>query len=285
MEAYEAARLFINKELVAEGPRRRGNPGYPRLVAVRTLVFYVLKGLENDTRLVAHLEKHPHIVGALGLNRIPHRTTIGRWWRGLQDPLLDAFEALSALIRVLAPIEVLVVDSTPLEDEGDSEARWGFYSKGFFRGFKVHVSVDQRGLPLHVEVTPGNRYDGPFLPRLIRGFTAEYVVGDAAYDSKANYRVVRRIGAEAAIAVNPRNAGRPRRTRHKEVLKGFRYLVEQLFSLLKGPLLNHGWGRVHGLAKKASLVYAALTALLIRALEALLKGEDRLLRKVSTYWG
>ena len=107
---------------------------------------------------------------------------------------------------------------------------------------------------------------------------------DAAYDSEENQGAVKLIGAKAAIAVNPRNAKKPKRTRYKHILKQFRYLVEQLFSLLKGPLLKHGWTRVKGMAKKASLVYAALTALLIRALEALLEGEDQLLRKVSTYW-
>ncbi len=65
----------------------------------------------------------------------------------------------------------------------------------------------------------------------------------AAYDSKTNHRAVRRIGAKAAIAVNPRDAKNPRRTRHKHILKRFRYLVEQLFSTLKGPLLKHGWVR------------------------------------------
>jgi len=285
MEPHEVVRLFVNRELVPEEPRRPGNPGYSRLQAVRVLVYYVLKGLENDTRLVAHLEKRPYIVRVLGLRRIPHRTTIGRWWRRHVEALLDAFEGLSGLIRVLAPTEVLVVDSTSLEDERDPEARWGFCSKGFFKGFKVHASVDQRGLPLKALVTPGNSYDGPFLPKLIQGLTAEYVTADAAYDSKANHRAVRHIKARAAIAVNPRNARRPRRTRHKHILKRFRYLVEQLFSLLKGPLLKHDWVRLKGLAKKASLVYAALTSLLIRALEALLEGEDQLLRKVSTYWG
>ena len=285
MEAHEAVRLFVNKELVALGPKRRGNPGYPRLQAVRVLVYSVLKGLENDTRLVKHLDKRLHIARSLGLNCIPHRTTIGRWWRRYREVLLDVFEGLSELFRQLSPCRILIVDSTPLEDEGDEEARWGFASRGFFRGFKVHASVDQRGLPIKALVTLGNSYDGPFLPRLIQGLTAEYVVADAAFDSEVNRRAVRRIGAKAAIAVNPRNARRPRRTRHKHILKRFRYLVEQLFSLLKGPLLNHGWGRVKGLAKKTTLVYAALTALLIRALEALLKGEDQLLRKVSTYWG
>ena len=163
MEAHEAVRLFVNKELVTEKPRRPGNPGYPRLVAVRVLVYSVLRGSENDTRLIAHLEKHSHIARALGLKRIPHRTTVGRWWSRYVEALLDAFEEFSGLVRVLTPTEVLVVDSTALEDDQDPEAVWGFCSKGWFKGFKVHVSVDQHGLPLKAMVTTGNRYDGSFL--------------------------------------------------------------------------------------------------------------------------
>lgn len=284
MEPHEAVRLFVNRELVAEEAGRRGNPGYPRLVAVRVLVYMVLKGLENDTRLIAHLEKNLHVARTLGLKRIPHRTTIGRWWRRHVEALLDAFEGLSCLITVIEPTEVLIVDSTPLEDYRDPEGRWGFSSRGFFKGFKVHATVNQRGLPLRVHVTTGNRHDGPFLPLLIRGLAAEYVAADAAYDSKENRGATRCIGAKAALAVNPRKAKKPRRTRHKRILKRFRYLVEQLFSILKGPLLKHGWTRVKGLVKKTALVYAASTALLIRALEALLQGEDQLLRRVSTYW-
>jgi hypothetical protein len=81
MEPHEAVRLFVNRELVPEEPGRRGNPGYPRLQAMRVLVYSILKGLENDTRLIAHLEKNLHVAWALGLERVPHRMTVGRWWR------------------------------------------------------------------------------------------------------------------------------------------------------------------------------------------------------------
>jgi len=46
MEAHEAVRLFVNKELVPEAPKRPGFPGYPRLQAVRALVYSILKVLE-----------------------------------------------------------------------------------------------------------------------------------------------------------------------------------------------------------------------------------------------
>ena len=38
MEACEVVRLFVNKTVVPGEPRRRGNPGYGSLRAVRLLV-------------------------------------------------------------------------------------------------------------------------------------------------------------------------------------------------------------------------------------------------------
>ena len=58
MEACEVVRLFVNKAIVSAEPKRRGNPGYGRLRALRILVYARLKGLENDTRIVEHLKKH-----------------------------------------------------------------------------------------------------------------------------------------------------------------------------------------------------------------------------------
>lgn len=58
MDACEVVRLFVNKVVVPAEPRRRGNPGYGRLKALRVLVYSRLKGLENDTRIFEHLKKN-----------------------------------------------------------------------------------------------------------------------------------------------------------------------------------------------------------------------------------
>ena len=52
MEACEVVRLFVNKAIVPAEPKRRGNPGYGRVKALRVLVYARLKRLENDTRIV-----------------------------------------------------------------------------------------------------------------------------------------------------------------------------------------------------------------------------------------
>jgi IS5 family transposase len=281
MDAYEIVRLFVNKTLIAKGPRRRGNPGYPRLHAIRLLVYAKLTRIETDKGLIRHLTKHRRVVRGLRLRQIPHRTPLGRWWRRYENLLSDVFEQLVGLIQRPLPCRLLVVDSTPLEDRRDPEARWGYTSRGPFLGFKLHVAVNQDGLPVRARVTPGNRHDSPFLPTLIHGFYPEWVVADAGYDSKQNRNVVERVGAEPVIAVNPRRRGR--RGVRGLLSRGRQYLVEQFNSLIKGPILDGCWKRVTGLGKKTGQVYAGLISLLVLSLKAVINGEPSL-RQVSQCW-
>jgi len=281
MKAFELVRLFVNKTLVYEVPRMRGNPGYSRLQAVRLLVYARLKGIRTDKGLVRHLKKNRLAVRALGFKRVPHRTTVGRWWRRYAELLKKVFEELTGLLQHPLPCRLLVVDSTPLEDRRDPEGRWGYSSRGSFKGFKLHVAVNQKGLPLRALVTPGNRYDSPFLPTLIQGLKPERVVADAGYDSKENRLAVKGIGAAPVIARNPRRRGK---NGFRSILnRGRQYLVEQFHSLVKDQILKGCWKRVKGLRKKAGQVYAGLISLLTISLKAVINGESSL-RKVSQCW-
>jgi transposase len=280
MEAFEVVRVFVNKTMVSNGNRRRGNPGYPRLQAVRLLVYAKLKGIGTDKGLVRHLERNRIVLGALGFKRVPHRTTVGRWWRRYADLLKEVFEMLADLLQYPLPCKLLVVDSTPLEDRRDPEAEWGYTSRGPFKGFKLHVAVNQEGLPLKALVTPGNRYDSPFLPALIYGLTPSLIVADAGYDSRENREAVRKVGAEPVIVENPRRRGR---NKTSFLSRGKQYLVEQFHDLFKNQMLQDCWKRGKGLKRKAGQVYAALTGLLVTAFKALINEEESL-RKVSVWW-
>ena len=176
MEACEVVRLFVNKAMISVAPKRRGNPGYGRLRAIRVLVYGRLKGLENDTRIVEHLKKHSDVAKTLGLSTVPDRTTVGRWWRRYLGLLKETFAKIADMLQLVAPTTFLIVDSTPLVDLYDMEAGWGHTSRGKFRGFKLHAAVNQEGLPLRAVVTSGNRYDSPFLPELIEDLEADYVL-------------------------------------------------------------------------------------------------------------
>lgn len=282
MEACEVIRLFVNKAVVSAEPKRRGNPGYGRLKALRVLVYARLKGLENDTRIVEHLKKHRYAAKTMGLHSVPDRTTVGRWWRRYLKLLEKAFARISEMLQLIAPTTLLIADSTPLEDLYDLEARWGYTSEGPFRGFKLHAVVNQLGLPLKAVVTPGNRYDSPLLPGLLEDLEAEYVLADAGYDSKRNIKAVKDMGAEPVIACNPRR-GKRRRIRHGELLRAKRYLVEQFNGHVKDNVLRRCWTRPRGLVKKSAMVTAGLISYDTEAMKALILSETSL-KNVSKYW-
>jgi len=282
MEACDVVRLFVNKAIVSAEPKRRGNPGYGRLRALRVLIFARLKGLENDTRVVEHLRKHMQIAKTLGLNRVPDRTTVGRWWRRYLDLLEETFAKISDMLQLITPTTHLIVDSTPLVDLYDMEAEWGHTGRGKFRGFKLHTAVNQMGLPLRAVVTPGNRYDSPLFPKLIEDLEADYVLADAGYDSKTNKGAVKEIHAEEVIAPNPRR-GKRKKLKHAKLLRAKRYVIEQFNGHMKANVLKECWVRPKGLVKKTAMVLAGLISYDAEAIKALILGEESL-KTVSKYW-
>jgi hypothetical protein len=283
MEACEVVRLFVNKAIVPAEPKRSGNPGYGRVKALRVLVYARLKRLENDTRIVEHLKKHNDVCRTLGLCKVPDRTTVGRWWRHYLDILEQTFIKTADMLQLIEPTSIIVVDSTPLVDLYDMEAQWGHTSRGKFRGFKLHAAVNQSGLPLRAIVTPGNKYDGPFLPKLIADLEADYVLADAAYCSKQNFKAVRDIAARPLIADNPRKKGKSRKIESEVLLKTKRYIIEQFNGHVKSNVLDECWVRPKGLVKKAAMVTAGLISYDAEAIRSIVAGEKSL-KSISKYW-
>jgi transposase len=283
MEACEVVRLFVNKAIVPTESKRRGNPGYGRVRALRVLVYARLKRLGNDTRVIEYLKKHIEISRILGLNRVPDRTTVGRWWRRYLSLLEETFVNITDMLQLIEPTTAVIVDSTPLVDLYDMEARWGYTGRGKFRGFKLHAAVNQLGLPLRALITPGNKYDSPFLPKLIEDLEADYVLADAGYCSKQNIKAVRDIGAVPVIADNPRKKGKSRKIKASELLKKKRYVVEQFNGHVKNNVLDKCWVRPRGLIKKAAMVMAGLISYNAEALRSLIAGEKSL-KTASKYW-
>ena len=283
MEACEIVRLFVNKAIVPAEPKRPGNPGYGQVKALRILVYARLKGLDNDTRLVEHLKKHLFAAKTLGVNKVPDRTTVGRWWRRYLSILEETFINIADMLQLIEPTKAVIVDSTPLIDLYDMEARWGHTGRGKFRGFKLHAAVNQLGLPLRALVTPGNCYDGPFLPKLIWDLEADYVLADAGYCSKRNVAAVKDMGAVPVIADNPRKKGKRRKIEPSELLKKRRYVVEQFNGHVKDNVLGECWIWPRGLVKKAAMVMAGLICYNAEAIRSLVAGEESL-KTVSRYW-
>lgn len=278
IETCELVRALINKKVIPEQKTRPGNPGYPLISMVRLFAYAFLKGIRNDEALIRHLKKNPDVVRKFGFKKIPHRTTIGRSRERYSGILKHVFERLSGMIQQMVETEKLITDSTPLEDERDPDARVGFYSKGPFKGFKAHISVNQEGIPLRAEITPGNRHDCPLLPKLL--VKSKFVLGDSGYDSKKNRKLIKAMGAKPLIANNRRRLKKRRWT--PRMLKEFRYLVEQFNSILKGTL-QECWRRFRGLERKKSVVYSALISILLVTIKNMIL-DSKISRKISEYW-
>lgn len=87
MDACDVVRLFVNKVIFPTEPKRRKNPGYVQVKALRVIVHARLKRLENNTRVFEHLKKYTDTFRTLGLSKVPERTMVGRWWRRYFDIL------------------------------------------------------------------------------------------------------------------------------------------------------------------------------------------------------
>ena len=102
----------------------------------------------------------------------------------------------------------------------------------------MHVVVNQLGLPLKAIVTPGNRFDSIFLPKLIEDLEAQYVLADAGYPSLQNIKAVKDMGAMPIIAVNPRRQGKQSKVPNSMFFGGKRYPVEQFNGHAKHNVLR-----------------------------------------------
>lgn len=191
---------------VSTEKRGRGRPSYPVDAMTKLFILMFLRRVSSERGLVRYLKDHPEEAQRCGLESIPERRTIGRFRKRMGPSFFDGlFKKLREKLDQLLPYSTAIVDSTPIEKPDDPDARVGFYSKGSFKGFKVHVKACEEDLPRACVVTPGNRNDSPFLPSLIEDAKVVAVVADAEYDSEENHECVLRKGAIPFIARNKRN--------------------------------------------------------------------------------
>jgi len=270
-------RQFINKSVVPSRPRQRGNPGYHWHVVARVLVYAVLSEIFTNKGLVRHLEQHSSITRILGLKTIPHRKTIARWKKNWYL-LFFVTEKLGDMIRLLIPTEKLIFDSTPIVDYNDPDAKIGFYSKGPFKGFKEHYSVNQLGIPIRSVFTKANTHDSMWLFMLV--VEMMFGLGDSGYDSKENRKIIKRMGGKPLIARNRRRLKKRKWT--PRMLKKFRYIIEQKNDLLKNQILKGFWTRIRSFESKASFVYCGIIAMQVMALNSITRG-TKCLFEISLY--
>lgn len=94
----------------------------------------------------------------------------------------------------------------------------------------MHAAVDGDGKLRRLILTPGQCGDAPKAEGLLQDLLAEHVIADAAYDSDAIRRQVRRMKAKACIKPNPT---RKRKKRYDRKRYQHRNVVERFFRRIK----------------------------------------------------
>lgn len=275
-------RKFVNKKIVPQRPRQVGNPGYPWHIVARLLVYATLSGIFTNRGLVTHLKHNKTVRKILGFKTIPHRKTIARWKKQRWQLMGIVINNLGNLIQEVLMNKLIIFDSAPIPDYKDPDAKIGFTSRGPFKGFKIHVVVNQSGMPLRAIFSKGNKHDCPFLPRLIQGLKRFwFALADAAYDAHYNRKIIEEYGDYALIDRNSRRT--KKKYRRPFLLKTMRFIVEQTFSNLKEAILEKQWYRVKGFERKASFVYSGIIAMQVMAINNLLKGRGCEWMRISEY--
>lgn len=95
---------------------------------------------------------------------------------------------------------------------------------------KLHAAVNEQGQPLRLILTPGQRGDAPQAEALLVDLRVGHVLADAAYDSDAIRRLIRKMKAIACVKPNPTRKRKKRydRQRHKH-----RNVIERFFRRIK----------------------------------------------------
>ena len=116
----------------------------------------------------------------------------------------------------------------PQKNGGQQSAALGRSQGGFTT--KLNAAVSDAFLPLRFTLTAGARHDVTQALALIDGYTCQYIIADAAYDSDALRETIVAQGAVAVI--RPRKNRVEHRPYDKQVYKR-RNVIERFFHRLK----------------------------------------------------
>lgn len=260
METVNVVLGVVNKSLVNQlNFVRRGPKGYGLLLVLRLLLYSVLSEVFSTRKLVKHLRKRPKVCRKLGFFNLPVRRTLDGWFEKYNF-LLDQVIALTGdRYLQLSESDWVLLDSTPIPDKSDPDARKGFTSKGEFWGFKLHASCDEFCVPLRATFTTGNVHDSQKACNILA--PTPNVGGDSAYDFEELKITVIEQGSKGYFVHNPRREGKEKKRPTPKILSIKRVCVEQCNSILKEQVLQRTWTAIKGYAKKATRCLLAVLAL------------------------
>lgn len=260
MQALDVIVGVVNKRFLQSlYLKRRGPKGYGMVRIFRLLLYALAKRLFQTRTLLTYLKKHPSEMRKLGFEKLPHRKSVDDWKEKYTEKLHQAIYILGDKYAQLREIKFSLVDSAPLKDSKDPDAKSGKYSRGWFTGFKLHTNCDDLRVPLRAEFTTGNVHDSRPAPELF--VKTPYTLSDSAYDAERLRKEAQNRGTILIADENKRR--KKKRKKRPIILKKLSYLKEQQNNILKHHLMQHAWTCVKGFAKKA--VFAFLAVILLQA--------------------
>jgi len=159
-----------------------------------------------------------------------------------EDVYEKSFHEYMKTIRKNEELKYQSVDSTFIEDKNNSKE--SSYNRIYKRrkgesskGIKINTIVTTNGIPLSVNVKPGNEYDSPILPELLDNIIIDcntkkyekhnrykqYFFGDSGYDSKNNHNKLTKMGYVPIIKQNRRNI------KNKKLIRKMNNTQKQLY--------------------------------------------------------
>ena len=221
MQTVNVVLGVLNKITVAKlNYVRKGPKGYGLLLILRLLLYSVLAEIFSTRKLIKHLKKRKKIWKKLGFKKIPSRRCIDNWFQKYESLLDKLIRMTGDKYLQLNESEWTLLDSTPIPDKKDPDAKKGYTSKGEFWGFKIHVSCDEYCVPLRATFTTGNVHDSARALAILAP-TAR-VGGDSAYDFNELKITVVEQGSKGYFVHNPRREGKGAKKPTPKILSKFR---------------------------------------------------------------
>lgn len=264
MEALDVVLALLHKSVAHEivVQVKRGPKGYGLVLKLRILLYATLIEVFSTRKLVKHLKKRCSVLRRLGFSTMPDKRTIDRWKKTVDYELQQVITFAGDRYLQLSESEWTILDSTPLVDENDPDATIGYNSQGLFVGFKLHMSCDEKEVPLRACVTQAHVHDSQKAKEILA--PTEKAGGDCGYDAKELKQHAKAHGTTLITSHNPRRQGTQAKKPTPKILKAVRYHIEQCNGFIKSQVMKHLWTLVKGL--KAKTVFALCAVLAIQAL-------------------
>ena len=213
---------------------------------------------------------------AIGLNRIPHHTTLVKFAKKIKTKLLN-------LLLPHRKAEMTGLDGTGFEIENRSMHYQIRTARSTYRRYiKLSISADlDKQIILKHEINKSPRHDSKDFMSCIKDIKTSFVCADKAYDSNENHRfIIQDLNAKSLIAI--KNYGIKRKSWkknwRKHALKLFdeklyhqRSKIESIFSSIKRKYGSCLRARTFSTQEK-EIIFKLITYNLDRKIKSILRG-------------